>query len=101
VVGTTLSFYLNKTKPTLKFRVFWDILPRSHVLTDVSEMRTASIIALITDAVCTTETSVNIYLTTRQYIPEDSKLHTRRRENMKSNKTNFVVGRFKFRDFFI
>jgi hypothetical protein len=27
------------------------------------------------EAVCTSETSVNIYLTTRQYIPEDSKLH--------------------------
>jgi hypothetical protein len=30
------------------------------------------------------ETSVDIYLTTRQYIPEDSELHTRRRENVKS-----------------
>jgi hypothetical protein len=30
------------------------------------------------------ETSVNIKLTTRQYIPEGSKLHTRRRENLKS-----------------
>jgi hypothetical protein len=28
------------------------------------------------EAVRTSETSVNIYLTTRQYIPEDSKLHT-------------------------
>jgi hypothetical protein len=27
------------------------------------------------EAVCISETSVNIYLTTRQYIPEDSKLH--------------------------
>jgi hypothetical protein len=42
------------------------------VLTDVSEERTS-------------ETSVNIYLTTRQYIPEDSKRHTRCRENMKSH----------------
>jgi hypothetical protein len=37
------------------------------------------------EAVRTSETSVNIYLTTRQYIPEYSKLHTRRRENMKSH----------------
>jgi len=37
------------------------------------------------EAVHTSETSVNIYLTTRQYIPEDnSELHTRRRENLKS-----------------
>jgi hypothetical protein len=27
----------------------------------------------------------NIYLTTQQYIPEDSELHTRRRENLKSH----------------
>jgi hypothetical protein len=39
----------------LKFRVFWDTLKYSK-----------------------------IDLTTRQYIPEDSELHTRRRENLKS-----------------
>jgi hypothetical protein len=65
--------------------------------TDVSEVRTASIIravrpvhldyyitsylfaqgsliALMMEAVRTSETSVSIYLTTRQYIPEDPKL---------------------------
>jgi hypothetical protein len=31
------------------------------------------------------ETSVDIQLSTRQYIPEDSELHTRRRENLKSH----------------
>jgi hypothetical protein len=36
------------------------------------------------EVVRTSETSVNNYLTTRQYIPEDSKLHSRRRENLKS-----------------
>jgi hypothetical protein len=35
------------------------------------------------EAVHTSETSVSIYLTTRQCIPEVSKLHTRRRENLK------------------
>jgi hypothetical protein len=30
-------------------------------------------------------TSVDIQLRTRQYIPEDSELHTRRRENLKSH----------------
>jgi hypothetical protein len=55
------------------------------MLTDVSEVRTDSIItALMMEAVRISETSVNIYLTTRQYIPEDSKLHTRLRENLKS-----------------
>jgi hypothetical protein len=29
-----------------------------------------------------------VNLTTRQYIPEDFKLHTRRRENLKSHKFN-------------
>jgi hypothetical protein len=42
------------------------------MLTDVSEVRTASIItALMMEAVRTSETSVNIYVTTRQHIPED------------------------------
>jgi hypothetical protein len=45
--------------------------------TNVSEVRTASIIRY--------ETSVDNYFT-RQYIPEDnSELHTRRRENLKSH----------------
>jgi hypothetical protein len=35
--------------------------------------------------VSTSETLVNINLTTRLCIPEDSKLHTRRRENLKSH----------------
>jgi hypothetical protein len=34
-----------------------------------------SLIALMMEAVRISETSVNFYLTTRQYIPEDSKLH--------------------------
>jgi hypothetical protein len=61
------------------------------MLTDVSEVRTAFIIiALMMEAVCTPETSVNIYFTTRQHIPEDFKLHTRRRENLKSHKFELV-----------
>jgi hypothetical protein len=52
-------------------------------------VRTASIIraiiSLMMEAESTSETSVNIYLTRRQYIPEDSELHTRRRENLKSH----------------
>jgi hypothetical protein len=38
------------------------------------------------EAARTSETSVDIYLAMRQYIPEDSELHTRRRENLKSHK---------------
>jgi hypothetical protein len=41
--------------------------------------------ALMKEAVRTSETSANTYLTTQQYIVQDSKLHTRRRENLKSH----------------
>jgi hypothetical protein len=45
------------------------------MLTNVSEVRIASIIRAM-EAVRISETLVNINLTTWQYIPEDSKLHT-------------------------
>jgi hypothetical protein len=55
--------------------------------TDVSEVFSASIIrAIIAN---TSGTSVNFYQTTRRNIPEESHLHTRRRENLKSHKENF------------
>jgi hypothetical protein len=46
--------------------------------TDVSEVRAASIIKAMNE-------SVDIQLRTLQYIPENSELHTRRRENLKSH----------------
>jgi hypothetical protein len=55
----------------------------SAVGTDVS---TDKFIALMMEAARTSETSVDFQLKTRQYIPEDSELHTRRRENFKSHK---------------
>jgi hypothetical protein len=56
--------------------------------TDISEVHAASIIiALMMEAVRTSETSVVIQLRARQYIPEDSELHTHRRENFKSHIT--------------
>jgi hypothetical protein len=61
--------------------------------TDVSEARAAAIIrviALMMEAVHTSETSVNIQLRIRQYISEDSELHTRRRENLKSHEGNVI-----------
>jgi hypothetical protein len=43
------------------------------------------------EAVRTSETSVDNYFT-RQYIPEDnSELHTRRRENLKSHKIQHIA----------
>jgi hypothetical protein len=58
-------------------------------LTDVSEVRTASIIRAMSDLPDdggnTSEMSVNFNVTTRRYITEDSKIHTRSRENLKSH----------------
>jgi hypothetical protein len=57
--------------------VFWDVAPCSLVeVTDVKEALAASIIrALIMDAASTSETSVNLYQTTRHNISADSHLH--------------------------
>jgi hypothetical protein len=41
-------------------------------------------IALMMETPSTSETPVNFYQTTRRNIPEDSHLHTRRRENLKN-----------------
>jgi hypothetical protein len=58
--------------------------------TDVSEVRAASIIALMMEAARTSETSVDSYFT-RQYFPEDkSELHTRCCENFKSH-VNLII----------
>jgi hypothetical protein len=42
-------------------------------------------IALMMEAASTSETSVNFYQTTRRNNQEDTHLHTRRRENLKSH----------------
>jgi hypothetical protein len=47
--------------------------------------------ALMMEAANTSETSVNFYQTIRRNIPQDSHLHTRRRENLKSD-TNALYG---------
>jgi hypothetical protein len=54
----------------------------------VSEVRAASIIVLMMEAARTSETSADIQLRTQQYIPEDSELHTRRRENLEISRKN-------------
>jgi hypothetical protein len=43
------------------------------------------------DEVSTSETSVNFYQTTQSYNPEDSHLHIRRRENLKSHLLHVMV----------
>jgi hypothetical protein len=45
----------------------------------------ASIVALMMESERTFETSVYFYQTTRRNNPEDSYLHTRRRDNLKSH----------------
>jgi hypothetical protein len=49
------------------------------------EVLTASIFRAVMEAVSMWETSVNFYEKTRRNIPEDSQLHTRRRENLKTH----------------
>jgi hypothetical protein len=56
------------------------------LITDVSEEITTSIIALITKAARTSESSVNVYQTTWCSIPEDGHLYNRRRENLNLNR---------------
>jgi hypothetical protein len=56
----------------LKMAVFWDVEPCSL-------------------AVSSSERSVNIYQTTRRNIPEDSHLHTRRRENLNSQTLHLII----------
>jgi hypothetical protein len=50
------------------------------------------------EAVRTSETSLYIEFGTRQYIPEDSELHTRRRENLKSHIRANVYSHFSDSD---
>jgi hypothetical protein len=50
---------------------FWDVTP-------------CSLEVALMEAVPTSETSVNFYETTRRNIPQGCQLHTRRRENLKS-----------------
>jgi hypothetical protein len=61
------------TAGSMKFRILWDVLPCSQVDVD-RRFRGAYCLHHQRDAARTSETSVYIYLTTWQYIPEDSKL---------------------------
>jgi hypothetical protein len=64
----------------MKMAVFWDVAPCSLV----EVYRRLRAITLTMEAASTSETSVNFYQTTLRNIPEDSDLHTRSRENLKS-----------------
>jgi hypothetical protein len=45
----------------------------------------AIILVMMMEVVRTSETSAKFNVTTQRYIPEDSKLHTHHRENLKSH----------------
>jgi hypothetical protein len=71
----------------MKMAVFWVIAPCS--LVEVYERFRGPCClqhqgALKIEAARTSETLVNFYQTTRRYNPEDSRLRTHRRENLKS-----------------
>jgi Na+/H+ antiporter NhaA len=75
--------------------VFWVKTPCS--LVEVYQrfggilLTASSLIALMMEAVSTSETLVNLYQTTLHYNPEYSHLHTRRRENLKSFHGDFKI----------
>jgi hypothetical protein len=56
------------TAAYMKFRLFWDVAPCSLVEVD------RCFLALLMDAVRASETSMRFNVTTRRYIPQDSKL---------------------------
>jgi hypothetical protein len=57
----------------MKFGVFLDVAPSSHVEVD-ERFRGAYCLHHYSNSVCTSEMSVNFNVTTQRYIPEDSKL---------------------------
>jgi hypothetical protein len=59
------------------------------------------LIALMMEAVSTSETSINVYQTTRRNVPEESRYQTRHCENLKSHvptfsSTSILVPGFRF-----
>jgi hypothetical protein len=75
-------------------RVVW------YKLTEISEVLTASIVALMMETVSTSGASVSFYQTTRRNIPEDSNLHTRRREDLKSHKLSVPQKEWKSKTYY-
>jgi hypothetical protein len=76
------------SKAIRKVAVFWLVAPLGLVEV-YRRFRGTSCLhhqgALMMEAESTSETSANFFQTTRRYNPEDSHLHTRRGENLKSN----------------
>jgi hypothetical protein len=90
------------TALSMKMAVFWVLAPCS--LAEIYRRfrgawlpASSGLIALMIEAVNTSETSVNFYQTTRRNNPEDSHLHTQRRENLKSHLLLYICNRYCFR----
>jgi hypothetical protein len=64
--------------------VFWDVVSCSLV-DDLKLLAALIIRTLMMEAASTSGTAVSFYQTTRRNTPEDSHLHSRRRENLKSH----------------
>jgi hypothetical protein len=64
------------------WNVWWKKRGKQRKIASI--IRAMIIIALMMEAARTSETLINFYQTTRCYNPEDSHLHTHRRENLKS-----------------
>jgi hypothetical protein len=65
----------------MKMVVFWVVAPCSLV----------EVYRRMVEAASTSETSVNFYQTTRRNNPEDSHIHTRRRQNLISQLSHYVL----------
>jgi hypothetical protein len=61
----------------MKFRVFWDVAPCSHVQVD-QRFRGVHCDCLMMEAVHTSETLINSNVTTKRYNTEDYTLYSRR-----------------------
>jgi hypothetical protein len=77
-------------------KIFWDVAPCSLVETGrrfggAYCLHHRGDEAVIMGAVSISGTSINLYQTARRNIPEDSHLHTRHLENMKSHQFLFVT----------
>jgi hypothetical protein len=86
-------FKLNKFSAfyELKYLLTCSLQPATELCSEAGKCKMTVfwvLIALMMDAASTSETSVNFYKTTRHNIPEDSHLHTHRRENLNSHQVN-------------
>jgi hypothetical protein len=73
----------DRTNTPVKMAAAWSFAPCSLVGINWRFRGAYSLIALMMGAVCTSETSINFYWTILRNVPEDSHLHTHRREELR------------------